>query len=69
MNSMKNKTRLLEKTFTDKVKNDRKTTKIRKKKHYELNKRRKLIRKQNESNKEIKQIERKRKKRKYGRIY
>ena len=69
MNSMKNKTRLLEKTFTDKIKNDRKTTKKRKKKHYELNKRRNLIRKQNESNKEIKQIERKRKKRKYGRRY
>ena len=45
----------------------KKPTKLQKKKEYELNKRRKLIRRQNESNREKKQNERRQKKRKYGR--
>ena len=45
------------------------TKKLQKKKQDELNKGRKLIRKQNESNEKIKQIEKKTKKRKYGRRY
>ena len=52
MNSVPNKTRLAEKQKT------KKTTKIQNKKQYELNKRRSLLRKQNESNKEIIQNER-----------
>ena len=52
MNSVTNKTRL-QKT--------KKTTKLQNKKQYELNKRRTLIRKQNESNKETKQNERRQK--------
>ena len=71
MNSVTNKTRLAEKRYRDNVKNDRKevklqktknTTKLqKKKKQYELNKRRNLIRKQIEPNKEINQNDRKEK--------
>ena len=39
----------------------KKSTKLQKKKEYELNKRRKLIRRQNESNREKKQNERRQK--------
>ena len=42
-------------------KKTKKTTKLQKKKQYELNKKRKLIRKQTEENKEIKQNERRQK--------
>ena len=48
MNSVTNRTRLAEKPKTKKSK------KLQKKKQHELNKRRTLIRKQNESNKETK---------------
>ena len=54
MNSVTNKTRLAEKKT-------KKTLKLQKKKEYELNKRRKLIRRQTESNREIKRNERKQK--------
>ena len=52
MNSVTNKSQLQE---------TKKTTKLEKKKHHELNKRRTLIREQNESNKETKQNERRQK--------
>ena len=55
MNSVTNKTRVAKNQKT------KKPTKIQKKKQYELNKRRTLIRKQNESNREIKQNERRQK--------
>ena len=51
-----NKTRL-----AGKLRKNKKTTKLQKRKRYKLNKRRTLIRKQNEANKEIKQNERKQK--------
>ena len=51
MNSVTNRTRLAEKQ----------KTKVQKKKQYEKNKRRTLIRKQNESNREIKQNEKRQK--------
>ena len=53
MRSATNKTRLAGKRYRDKLKKD--------KKEYELNKRRTSIGRQNESNKEIKQNERKQK--------
>ena len=56
MNSVTNKTRLAEKQKT------KKETKLQKKKQYELNNRRVLIRKQNESSREIKQSEKRQKK-------
>ena len=55
MNSLTNKTRLAEKQKT------KKATELQKKKQYEINKRRTLIRKQNESNKELKHNERRQK--------
>ena len=55
MNSVMNETRLAEKQKT------KKKTKLQKKKQYELNRRRVLIRKQNESNREIKRNERREK--------
>ena len=55
MNSVTNKTRLAEKQIP------KKKTKLQKKKQYELKKRRVLIRKQIESNREIKRNERRQK--------
>ena len=47
--------------YNHQLQKTKKPTKLQKKKEYELNKRRKLIRRQNESNKETKQNERRRK--------
>ena len=48
--------------YNHQLQRTKKTTKLQTKKQYDLNKRRKLIRKQTEANKEIKQNERKQKK-------
>ena len=47
--------------YNQQLQKTKKPTKLQKKKQYELNKRRKFIRRQNESNKEIKQNERRQK--------
>ena len=73
MDSVTNKTRLVENVYRVKktkanyndyihqLQKTKKTTKLQKKKQYEINKGRTLIRKQNESNKETKQSERRQK--------